>query len=204
VTDTLTPFPASNDDEARAVSGDVIVPAEELAAHEKIIRANWKAATTKLTAVYDALAIIHTKGLWKLHVEQATGKPFKSFEKYLFGVFGWELSRVRALQISKERRPALLESGALTEADMPKERTRQAPTITATRAANVSQKQLEKVQAAVQERALNIEPGPGADAFADFAAELDASFKELFSMLQGVVDTDEQAAADAAAEAAAE
>jgi len=151
---------------AEALEGEVLISndstaaakAQALADNEKVIKKNWKAATDKVANVYKALTVIHTFDLWKQHKDQAGKRKYSSFEKYLFGEFGWELSRVRALQIIKATRSEMIESGEL-DAEAAAPRTRTAPEVTSERAAKVTADQLQKVLDAFATRVDSIDEG---------------------------------------------
>lgn len=138
--------------------GSLAVKQALLKENETIVKRNWKAATEKAGNVYKALTIIHTHGLWKLHKDAKGKRKYTAFDQYLFGEFGWELSRVRALQIIKATRAEMIEAGELPEsAAEPRKRT--APEVTAERAAKVSAEQLQKVMDAFKNRVDNIDEG---------------------------------------------
>jgi hypothetical protein len=149
-----------------AVAGEIVLNAESpatdklaaLKANETIIKRNWKAATEKANNVYRSLTLIHTYDLWKMHKDAAGKRKYSSFEKYLFGEFGWELSRVRALQVIKQTRAAMIESGELP-ADTATTRKRTAPEVTSERAAKVTADQLEKALDAFRTRCASIDEG---------------------------------------------
>jgi hypothetical protein len=138
--------------------GSLAVKQALLKENETIVKRNWKAATEKAGNVYKALTIIHTHGLWKLHKDAKGKRKYTAFDQYLFGEFGWELSRVRALQIIKATRAEMIEAGELPEsAAEPRKRT--APEVTAEKAAKVSAEQLQKVMDAFKNRVDNIDEG---------------------------------------------
>jgi hypothetical protein len=200
--EAIVPFTPPVDDRTdEAVAGEVITPTDELRDNERIIKKGWKVAQQKATEVYNALTIIHTKNLWKLHLDAEGKRKYKSFEKYLFEEFGWDLDRTRALQIIKQQRAALLESGDLTEADMPKERARTAPEVTASKAAQVTTKQFETAMDAFNGRLQNIEFGAGRDALDAIYDELVSVMNGVFAQLQTVIDDEAQRIADEKAEA---
>ena len=149
-----------------AVSGEVIatsegsedVKAQMLKENEQIIKRNWAKATEKVENVYRALTLIHTHDLWKLHKDDKGKRKYTAFDQYLFGEFGWELSRVRALQIIKATRAKMIEEGELpASAAEPRKRT--APEVSSQKAAKVTADQLEKVLAAFGTRTANIDEG---------------------------------------------
>jgi hypothetical protein len=148
------------------VSGEIVLNAESpatdklaaLKANETIIKRNWKAATEKANNVYRSLTLIHTYDLWKMHKDAAGKRKYSSFEKYLFGEFGWELSRVRALQVIKQTRSAMIEAGELP-AETGTTRKRTAPEVTSERAAKVTADQLEKALDAFRTRCASIDAG---------------------------------------------
>jgi hypothetical protein len=126
--------------------------------NEQIIKRNWAKATEKVENVYRALTIIHTNDLWKLHKDAKGKRKYTAFDQYLFGEFGWELSRVRALQIIKATRAKMIEAGELpASAAEPRKRT--APEVSSEKAATVTADQLEKVLTAFGTRTANIDSG---------------------------------------------
>jgi hypothetical protein len=153
-------------DEITAISGEVITTDESSAAakaallkeNEGIVKRNWKAATEKAQTVYKALTIIHTYDLWKLHKDEKGKRKYTAFDAYLFGEFGWELSRVRALQVIKQTRSAMIEAGELP-ASTAEPRKRTAPEVTAERAAKVTADQLQKALDAFAGRIDNMDSG---------------------------------------------
>lgn len=198
----IVPFTPPVDDRTdEAITGDVITPESELRDNERIIRKGWKTATAKAQEVYSALTIIHTKSLWKLHLDPEGKRKYSSFEKYLFQEFGWEMDRTRALQIIKQTRADLLESGELTEADMPAQRARTAPEITATKAAQVTTDQFTKVLNAFRLRLVNIEYGAGRDDLDIVYEDAATAVTAILSNLQRVIDDEAQRAEEARAEA---
>lgn len=149
-----------------ALSGDVIatsegsadVKAQMLKENEQIIKRNWAKATEKVENVYRALTLIHTHDLWKLHKDDKGKRKYTAFDQYLFGEFGWELTRVRALQIIKATRAKMIEEGELpASAAEPRKRT--APEVSSQKAAKVTADQLDKVLAAFGTRTANIDEG---------------------------------------------
>jgi hypothetical protein len=152
--------------ETTAISGEVITTDESSAAakaallkeNEGIVKRNWKAATEKAATVYKALTIIHTYDLWKLHKDEKGKRKYTAFDAYLFGEFGWELSRVRALQVIKQTRSAMIEAGELP-ASTAEPRKRTAPEVTAERAAKVTADQLQKALDAFAGRIDNMDSG---------------------------------------------
>jgi len=149
-----------------AISGDVIataegsqeVKAQMLKENEQIVKRNWAKATEKVQNVYRALTIIHTHDLWKLHKDDKGKRKYTAFDAYLFGEFGWELSRVRALQIIKATRQEMIEAGELP-ASAAETRKRTAPEVTSERAAKVTADQFEKALEAFGTRVDNIDEG---------------------------------------------
>jgi len=149
-----------------AISGEVITTDESSAAakaallkeNEGIVKRNWKAATEKAQTVYKALTIIHTYDLWKLHKDEKGKRKYTAFDAYLFGEFGWELSRVRALQVIKQTRAGMIEAGELP-ASTAEPRKRTAPEVTAERAAKVTADQLQKALDAFAGRIDNMDGG---------------------------------------------
>jgi len=150
----------------QAVTGEVVITAESTAdakrdalkANETIIKRNWAKATEKVETVYRSLTLIHTYDLWKMHKDAAGKRKYSSFEKYLFGEFGWELSRVRALQIIKAQRAKMIEAGELP-AETAEARQRTAPEVTSERAARITADQLQKVLDAFATRVDSIDEG---------------------------------------------
>ena len=149
-----------------ALSGEVIttsegsadVKAQMLKENEQIIKRNWAKATEKVENVYRALTIIHTNDLWKLHKDAKGKRKYTAFDQYLFGEFGWELTRVRALQIIKATRAKMIEDGELpASAAEPRKRT--APEVSSEKAAKVTADQLDKVLTAFGTRTANIDSG---------------------------------------------
>jgi len=156
----------NTDTKAVAVVGEVVntdegslaVKQAMLKENETVVRRNWKSATEKAGNVYKALTIIHTHGLWKLHKDAKGKRKYTAFDGYLFGEFGWTLSRVRALQIIKATRAEMIEAGELpASAAEPRKRT--APEVTAERAAKVTAEQMQKVLDAFETRVNNIDEG---------------------------------------------
>lgn len=202
--EAIVPFtPPVAEETVETVSGEVITPEDELRVNERIIKRGWKAAQQKAAEVYRALTIIHTKNLWKQHLDADGKRKYNSFETYLFAEFEWKLDRTRALQIIAQERPKLLEAGVLKPEDMPKQRARTAPEVTATKAAEVTRKQLQTVQKAFDDRIINIANGPGADALDRIAEDLEMALAPIYTALQQVIDDEAAAAAAAAADAAA-
>ena len=152
--------------ETPVVSGEVVTTNESSAAakaallkeNEGIIKRNWKAATEKANKVYEALTIIHTYDLWKLHLDAKGKRKYTNFETYLSQEFGWTLTRVRALQVIKATRAQMIEAGTLPASTAtPRQRT--APEVTSEKAAKVSADQLEKVIDAFASRVDSIDDG---------------------------------------------
>ena len=141
-----------------AVTGEVITPQQTLKENETIVKRNWQKATENVEKVYKALTIIHTNDLWKLHKDEKGKRKYTAFDAYLFGEFGWTLSRVRALQIIKAQRAKMIEAGELpASAAEPRKRT--APEVTSERAAKVTSAQLSKALEAFETRVNNIDEG---------------------------------------------
>ena len=204
-TTEIVPFtPPTEDRTDEAVSGEVITPEEELKTNERIIKRGYKVFQQKAAEVYRALTIIHTKNLWKQHLDVEGKRKYTSFEKYLEAEFDWKLDRTRALQIIKEQRTKLLADGTLTQADMPAERKRTAPEVTPTKAAQVTMKQLQGVLDAFKDRLTNIANGPGADYLDTIYDDLVHSMAPVFDSLRQVISDEVQYAADAVAQAASE
>jgi len=155
-----------------ALTGDVVISNEStkeakalaLKEQEIVIKRNWQKATEKVGNVYRALTIIHTFDLWKQHTDEKGKRKYSAFDKYLFGEFGWELSRVRALQIIKATRAEMIEAGELP-AESATPRTRTAPEVTAERAAKVTADQFEKALTAFAGRVDSIDDGDPDRAF---------------------------------------
>lgn len=204
-TTEIVPFtPPTEDRTDEAVSGEVITPEEELKANERIIKKGYKVFQQKAAEVYRALTIIHTKNLWKQHLDAEGKRKYNSFEKYLEAEFDWKLDRTRALQIIKEQRTKLLADGTLTASDMPAERKRTAPEVTPTKAAQVTMKQLQGVLDAFKDRLTNIANGPGADYLDTIYDDLVTTMLPVFDSLRQVISDEVQYAADAVAANAAE
>lgn len=145
-------------DTSVAVAGEVVTPESMLKENEQIIKRNWAKAEEKVGNVYRALTIIHTNELWKLHKNENGKRKYTAFDQYLFGEFGWELSRVRALQIIKATRAKMIEAGELpASAAEPRKRT--APEVTAEKAAKTTSAQLGKALDAFKTRVDNIDAG---------------------------------------------
>jgi hypothetical protein len=153
-------------EETTALSGEVIatsegsadVKAQMLKENEQTIKRNWAKATEKVETVYRALTIIHTHDLWKLHKDDKGKRKYTAFDQYLFGEFGWELSRVRALQIIKAQRAKMIAAGELpASAAEPRKRT--APEVSSEKAAKVTADQFEKALTAFGTRTANIDEG---------------------------------------------
>jgi hypothetical protein len=143
---------------AVAVEGEVITPQQTLKENEQIVKRNWQKATENVGKVYKALTIIHTNDLWKLHKDEKGKRKYTAFDQYLFGEFGWTLSRVRALQIIKATRQQMIEAGELpASAAEPRKRT--APEVTSERAAKVTADQLQKALDAFRTRVDSIDEG---------------------------------------------
>ena len=196
-TKEITPFETPVDDRTDdAIAGEVVTPEDELKDNERIIRRGWRTATQKVGEIYKALTIIHTKNLWKMHVDADGKRKYTAFDAYLFGEFGWTMDRTRALQIIKATRAEMLESGELSPDDMPKERTREAPQITATKAAQVTSKQFDGALEAFRVRLQNIEYGPGRDDLEEIYDRASSAVMDIMVKLQGVIDDEAQRAAD--------
>jgi hypothetical protein len=201
----IVPFAPPVDDRTdEAVAGEVITPASELRDNERVIRKKWKQATASAGEVYKSLTIIHTKNLWKLHLDADGKRKYTAFADYLRIEFGWELDRTRALQIIKQTRQDMLESGELSAEDMPAERARSAPEITATKAATVTTDQFTKVLDAFRLRLVNIEYGAGRDdleaVYDNAAVAVDAILSNLLRVIDDEAQrkVEEKAEADAA------
>lgn len=187
-----------------ALSGEVIVTAESTAdakkallkENETIVKRNWKAATEKAETVYKALTTIHTYDLWKLHLDANGKRKYKAFDKYLFGEFGWNLSRVRALQVIKQTRSAMIEAGELP-ASAAEPRARTAPEVTAERAARITADQLEKVLEAFSKRVDAIDEGdPDREAVVAIFTDVHDFLAGSIADLREVVSEAEAAAAE--------
>lgn len=193
------------DTETTAISGEVIDTAEGsaemkrdmLKENEQIIKRNWQKATEKVENVYRALTIIHTNDLWKLHKDDKGKRKYTAFDQYLFGEFGWELTRVRALQIIKATRTKMIEAGELpASAAEPRKRT--APEVTSEKAAKVTADQLQKALEAFGTRVENIDSGDPdrqevvriwVDASAAIASAI-ADLRELVARIEAETETD--------------
>jgi hypothetical protein len=155
---TETPETALTGTIVPTAEGSQEVKAQMLKENEQIIKRNWAKATEKVENVYRALTLIHTHDLWKLHKDEKGKRKYTAFDQYLFGEFGWELSRVRALQIIKAQRAKMIEAGELPE-DAATPRKRTAPEVTTEKAAKVTADQLDKVLEAFGTRVANIDEG---------------------------------------------
>lgn len=153
-------------EQTTALSGEVIstaegsadVKAQMLKENEGIIKRNWAKAEEKVGNVYRALTLIHTHDLWKLHKDEKGKRKYTNFETYLKEEFGWELTRVRALQIIKATRTKMIEAGELpASAAEPRKRT--APEVSSEKAAKVTADQLDKVMVAFGTRVASIDEG---------------------------------------------
>lgn len=198
-----------------ALEGEVVITNDSTAAaklqaladNEKVIKKNWKAATDKVANVYKALTVIHTFDLWKQHKDADGKRKYSAFDKYLFGEFGWELSRVRALQIIKATRAEMIEAGEL-DAEQAAPRQRTAPEVTGERAAKVTAAQLGKVLEAFSNRVDSIDEGdPDRDEVIRILANVAEALEPAIDDLNAIVaaaeavaptaQTDEAAATDA-------
>ena len=157
-TETITADVASEGNSEVALAGEVITPQDVLRENERIIKRNWQKAQEKVETVYRALTIIHTNDLWKLHKDAKGKRKYTAFDQYLFGEFGWELSRVRALQIIKATRQKMIDAGELP-ASAAQARKRTAPDVTAEKAAKVTADQFAKVLEAFGLRINSIDEG---------------------------------------------
>jgi hypothetical protein len=188
--------------EIPTVAGVVITPQEELARHEKTIRAGWKVAQRKAAEVYESLTFIYRRDLWKLH--KVGGKrQYKSFTDYLFSEFGWTMSAARAHQIIREYDKVLIEKGILDENEIPTPRARTAPVISAATCAIRTSDQITKVIEAFGNRIDNTEEGPNKVRLVDVYADLRDAVSEVLSTLAEIRSDDleeTEAPADANAE----
>lgn len=164
---TNAPDLTTNDGaDTEALEGEVVISSEStkeakalaLKEQETVIKRNWQKATEKVGNVYRALTIIHTFDLWKQHTDAKGKRKYTAFDAYLFGEFGWELSRVRALQIIKATRAEMIEAGELP-AEAAQTRTRTAPEVTSERAAKVTAAQMQKALDAFGTRVDSIDEG---------------------------------------------
>lgn len=175
-------------EETTALSGEVIntdegsasVKAAMLKENEQIVKRNWAKATEKVETVYRALTIIHTHDLWKLHTDAKGKRKYTAFDQYLFGEFGWELSRVRALQIIKATRTKMIADGELP-ASAGETRKRTAPEVTSEKAAKVTAAQLQKALDAFGTRTANIDEGD------PDRAEIVRIYNETYDLLGQVI-----------------
>jgi hypothetical protein len=168
--------------------GSADVKAQMLKENEQIIKRNWAKATEKVENVYRALTLIHTHDLWKLHKDDKGKRKYTAFDQYLFGEFGWELSRVRALQIIKATRTKMIEAGELpASAAEPRKRT--APEVSSEKAAKVTADQLDKVLTAFGTRTANIDEGdPDRQAMVNLYNDAYAVITTIISDLREVAD----------------
>lgn len=180
-TNTIVPFTPPVDAEPETVTGEVIQPVDELRAQERIIHKGWKVAQKKAIEVYDALTIIYTRDLWKLHKDADDKRKYKAFDAYLFGEFGWTMTRARAHQIIKERQSVLVEDGVLRADELPAPRARTAPVITAGKAAVTTADQLQKVLEAFKNRLTNVEQSAGRD-------ELDSIYEDAVDAIGPILE----------------
>jgi hypothetical protein len=178
--------------------GSAAVKAAMLKENETIVKRNWKAATDKVGNVYKALTIIHTHDLWKLHKDDKGKRKYTAFDQYLFGEFGWTLSRVRALQIIKATRAEMIAAGELPES-AGETRKRTAPEVTSEKAAKVTADQLQKVLDAFETRVNNIDAGDPdkAEVFIIFNDTADALHTAILNLRDLVARVEAEAAADA-------
>lgn len=192
-------------EEIETVSGEVIatsegsadVKAQMLKENEQIIKRNWAKAEEKVGNVYRALTLIHTHDLWKLHKDDKGKRKYTNFQDYLSMEFGWELTRVRALQIIKATRTAMIESGELpASAAEPRKRT--APEVTSEKAAKVTADQLEKALTAFGTRTANVDEGD------PDRAEIVRIYNEAYDLIGGVIGDLREMVARIEAETASE
>ena len=111
------------------------------------------------------------------------------------------VTRLVANSLEERLSNQLLESGELTQADMPPAKTKTAPEITATKAATVTIKQFETVLEAFRLRVGNIEYGAGRDDIDLVLDNTSMAIAAIVSNLQRVIDDEAQRAADERAEA---
>ena len=194
------------EDTAVAVQGDVIDTAEgslavkmaTLKENEQIVKRNWKAATEKAGTVYRALTIIHTYNLWKLHTDEKGKRKYTAFDQYLFGEFGWTMTRVRALQVIKATRTEMIAAGELP-ASSAEPRKRTAPEVTSERAAKVTADQLQKALDAFSNRVDSIDAGDPDRA--EVVRILDDAEQAIGTIITDLRDIVERTAAEAEADA---
>jgi hypothetical protein len=198
------------------LSGEVVatsegsedVKAQMLKENEQIVKRNWKSATDKVGNVYKALTLIHTHDLWKLHKDENGKRKYTAFDQYLFGEFGWELTRVRALQIIKATRAQMIEAGELpASAGEPRKRT--APEVTSEKAAKVTAAQLQKALDAFGTRTANVDEGDPDRAeivriYNEAYETIGSIIGDLTEMVDRISAEAEVASADAATEDTAE
>lgn len=170
----------TTDETTDAVAGEVITPESLLKENEQIIKRNWQKFEEKGQNIYRALTIIHTNDLWKLHKDDKGKRKYTAFDQYLFGEFGWTLSRVRALQIIKAQRAKMIEAGELpASAAEPRKRT--APEVSAEKAAKVTADQFKKALDAFGTRTANIDEGD------PDRAEIVRIYNEAYDVLGSII-----------------
>lgn len=191
-------------DETAAVAGEVITPESMLKENEQVIKRNWQKFEEKGQNIYRALTIIHTNDLWKLHKDEKGKRKYSAFDKYLFGEFGWNLTRVRALQIIKATRTAMIEAGEMP-ATANEPRKRSAPEVSTEKAAKVTADQLEKVLTAFGTRTANIDEGdPDREAIVNLYNDAYEVIGSYIADLRSLVARIEEGAAETAPEATSE
>src|SRR5580765_5824787 len=67
-------------DDTPALKGEVIDPMQDLKQQEQIVHKGWKVAQKKAAEVYEALTIIYTRDLWKLHLNSDGKRQYKAFD----------------------------------------------------------------------------------------------------------------------------
>jgi hypothetical protein len=172
--------------------------------NEQVIKRNWQKFEEKGQNIYRALTIIHTNDLWKLHKDEKGKRKYSAFDKYLFGEFGWNLTRVRALQIIKATRTAMIEAGEMP-ATANEPRKRSAPEVSTEKAAKVTADQLEKVLTAFGTRTANIDEGdPDREAIVNLYNDAYEVIGSYIADLRSLVARIEEGAAETAPEATSE
>jgi len=192
MTAEVTTLPAP--EQIKAVEGEVIEPSKVLAANEKIVRANLKKFEAVQASVARALNIIYRNDLWKLHKTAEGKRRYTNFGDYLATEFGYDKSLARAHQIMKADLPDAIEAGDVPPDSGDKRRTRNAPEVTAEKAAKVTSKQLLAVLDAFNTRLGTVEQGEG-------YFRLEAILGQAQEMINPVIDALDELVAALAAEA---
>jgi hypothetical protein len=176
---------------AEAVSGEVIDPQEQLKHHEQNIKRNFRKMETVVQSVARSLNVIYHNNLWKLHLTADGKRRYTNFNDYLETEFGWDKTAARARQIMKADLPLAIEAGEVPAEVGDKRRERQAPEITAAKAAKVTAKQLTTVQEAWQTRLDNVESGDALAELVAIIAEANVAVDEIVSSLNAFVEAQE-------------